>query len=122
MHHCIRLHFTLGSPEINGNIFFIMNMYIHVCIIYACVMNCTQSPTVLITHGQPCDTSCKHYTYNILRLASKFLNCTRSLQNIAQKINKYATKHEINTIKVSSDNFTNLQNFTKNSQCFSIFC
>ena len=29
-------------------------------------MNCTQSPTVLITHGQPCDTSCKYYTYNIL--------------------------------------------------------
>ena len=27
-------------------------------------MNCTQSPTVLITHGQPCDASCKHYIYN----------------------------------------------------------
>ena len=40
--------FTLGSPEINGNIFFLLNMYIHVCIIYACGMNCTQSPTVLI--------------------------------------------------------------------------
>ena len=46
--------YSLGSPEINGNIYFLMNMYIHVCIIYACVMNCTQSPTVLITHGQPC--------------------------------------------------------------------
>ena len=100
-----------------------MNMYIHVCIIYACGMNCTQSPTVLITHGQPCETSCKHYTYNILRLASKFLNCTRSLQ-----INKYATKHEINTMKVSSDNFTNLpvifwwktiSEIRKNSQIFS---
>ena len=32
----------------------------------------------------------------------------RSLQNIAQKINKYATKHEINTMKAYSDNFTNL--------------
>ena len=45
--------YTQGSPEINGNIFFLMNMYIHICIIYACAMNCTQSPTVLITHGQP---------------------------------------------------------------------
>ena len=53
----------LGSPEINGNILFLMNRYIHVCIIYACGMNCTQSLTVLITHGQACDTSCKHYTY-----------------------------------------------------------
>ena len=42
---------SLGSPENNGNIFFLMNMYIHICIIYACAMNCTQSPTVLITHG-----------------------------------------------------------------------
>ena len=38
-----------------------MNMYIHICIIYACAMNCTQSPTVLITHGQPNDTSCNMY-------------------------------------------------------------
>ena len=37
-------------------------MYIHVWIIYACGVNCTQSPTVLITHGQPYDASCKHYT------------------------------------------------------------
>ena len=45
---------TLGSPKINGKyIFYLMNMYIHVCIIYACGMNCTQSPTVLITHGKP---------------------------------------------------------------------
>ena len=46
----------LGSPEINGNLFFFMNMFIHICIIYACAMNCAQSPTVLITHithGQP---------------------------------------------------------------------
>ena len=85
-----------------------MNMCIHICIIYACVMNCTQSPTVLITNGQSCDTSCKHYTYNIIRLASKFLNCIRSLRNIALKIKKYSTKHEINIMKVSSDNFTNL--------------
>ena len=99
---------TLGSPEFNGNIFFLMNMYIYVCIRYACGINCTQSPAVLIKHGQLSDTSCKQYTYNILRLASKFLNCTRSLQNIAQKINNYAAKHEINTMKVSSDNFTNL--------------
>ena len=58
--------FTLSSPKINGNIFFLMNMYIHVCIIHACGMNCTQTPTTLITYGQPCDTSCKHYTYRIL--------------------------------------------------------
>ena len=50
---CKRQRRTLGSPEINGNIFFLMNMYIHICIVYACAMNCTQSPTVLITHGQP---------------------------------------------------------------------
>ena len=43
----------LGSPEINDNLFFLMNMYIHICIIYVCAMNGTQSPTVLITHGQP---------------------------------------------------------------------
>ena len=104
-----------------------MNMYIHICIIYACAMNCTQSPTVLITHGQPCDTSCKHYTYNIIRLASKFLNCIRSLQNIAQKINKYATKHEINTINISSDSFTNLpvtflvENYIENTKKFAMF-
>ena len=30
-----------GSPEINGNIFFLMNMYIHICIIYACTIHCT---------------------------------------------------------------------------------
>ena len=48
-----RASYTLGSPEINGNLFFIRNMYIHIRIIYACAMNCTQSPTLLITHGQP---------------------------------------------------------------------
>ena len=93
-------------------------------------MNCTQSPTVLITHGQPCDASCKHYIYNniqYIRLASKFLNCTHSLQNIAQKINKYATKHEVNTLKVSSDNFTNLpvtflvENDIENAKKFAMF-
>ena len=64
--HVNIIYIILGSPEINGNLFFIMNMYIHICIIDACAMNCTQSPTVLITHGQPCSTSCKHYTYNII--------------------------------------------------------
>ena len=29
---------TLGSPEINGNLFFLVNMYIHICIIDACAM------------------------------------------------------------------------------------
>ena len=29
---------SLGSPEINGNLFFLMNMYIHICIIDACAM------------------------------------------------------------------------------------
>ena len=102
-------------------------MYIHVWIIYACGVNCTQSPTVLITHGQPYDASCIHYTYNIIRLARKFLNCTHSLQNIAQKIKKYATKHEINTMKVSSDNFTNLsvtflvENYIEITKKFAMF-
>ena len=53
---------TAGSPKINGNLFYLMNMYIHICIIYSCGMNCTQSPAVLITHGQSKETSCKHYT------------------------------------------------------------
>ena len=60
-------------------------------------------------------------------MASKFLNCTRSLQNIALKIKKYATKHEINTIKVNSDNFTNLpvtflvENYIENTKKFAMF-
>ena len=64
---------------------------------------------------------------HIIRLASKFLNCTHSLQNIAQKIRKYATKHEINTIKVSSDNFTNLpvtflvENYIEITKKFAMF-
>ena len=37
-------------------------MYVLFMLIHACGMNCNQSLTVLITHGQPCDTSCKHYT------------------------------------------------------------
>ena len=97
---------------------------------YLCICNESYSVSNCIDYARSvlC-TSCKHYTYNkydILRLPRKFLNCTRRLRKIALKIKKYATKHEINTIKVSSDNLTNLpvtflvENYIenkKNSQC-----
>ena len=60
-------------------------------------------------------------------MASKYLNCTSSLRKIARKINEYATKHEIDTTKVSSDNFTNLpvtflvENDIENTEKFGIF-
>ena len=56
----------LDSPKINGNIFYLMNMYIHVCIIYASGMNCTQSPAVLnnnILEG--------YYMYNVYMTCPK---------------------------------------------------
>ena len=118
---------NLGSPEINGNLFFLMNMYIHICIIDACAMIVLSLQLNWLRTVSLHDASCKHYTYNIIRLASKFLNCTHSLQNIAQKINKYATKHEINTMKVSSDNFTNLpvtflfENYIEITKKFAMF-
>ena len=50
-------------------------------------------------------TSC---IYIFLRLASKCLNCTRSPEEIVQKLHKYDWKHKINTLKIDSDNFTKL--------------
>ena len=46
--------------------------------------------------------------YIFLRLASKCLNCTRSPEEMVQKLHKYDWKHKINTLKVNSDNFTKL--------------
>ena len=43
-----------------------------------------------------------------LRLASKCLNCTRSPEEMVQKLHKYDWKHKINTLKVNSDNFSKL--------------
>ena len=50
-------------------------------------------------------TSC---IYIFLRLASKCLNCTRSPEEIVQKLHKYDWKHKINSLKIDSDNFTKL--------------
>ena len=50
-------------------------------------------------------TSC---IYIFLRLASKWLNCTRSPEEIVQKLHKYDWKHKINSLKIDSDNFTKL--------------
>ena len=54
-----------------------------------------------------CDASCLHHIF--LRLASKYLNCKCSPEEIVQKLNKYAGKHKINTSRINSDNFTKLQ-------------
>ena len=50
-------------------------------------------------------TSC---IYIFLRLASKCLNCTRSPEEIVQKLHKYDWKHKINALKIDSNNFTEL--------------
>ena len=50
-------------------------------------------------------TSC---IYIFLRLASKYLNCTRSPEEIVQKLHKYDWKHKINSLEIDSDNFTKL--------------
>ena len=46
--------------------------------------------------------------YILLRLASKYLNCTRRPHEIVQKLHKYDWKHKVNTSKIDSDNFTKL--------------
>ena len=79
--------------------------------IYSCV---TLSTTLLITRGpvqcrSPCDASMFiSCLYIFLRLASKCLNCTRSPEEIVQKLHKYDWKHKINALKIDSDNFTKL--------------
>ena len=50
-------------------------------------------------------TSC---IYIFLRLASKCLNCTRSPEEIVQKLHKYDWKHKINSLEIDWDNFTKL--------------
>ena len=62
------------------------------------------------------------HTYILLRLASKFLNYTRSPREMVKKLNKYAVKHKINTININSDTFTSLpvaflvENNTENTE------
>ena len=69
-------------------------------------------------------TSC---IYIFLRLASKCLNCTRSPEEIVQKLHKYDWKHKINSLKIDSDNFTKLpvtflvENNTENRVKFAKF-
>ena len=80
---------TIGSPVIDG-IFFVMH-------------------AVQFNERSACHasmfTSC---IYIFLRLASKYLNCTRSPDEMVQKLHKYDWKHKINTSKIDSDNFTKL--------------
>ena len=77
---------SLGSPRVDG-IFLVQKMCIYSCV--------TLSTTLLIRAVQfnvrsACDasmlTSC---IYIFLRLASKCLNCTRSPEEIVQKLHKY---------------------------------
>ena len=76
----------LGSPLVDG-IFLVQKMCIYSCV--------TLSTTLLIRAVQSnarsaCDasmfTSC---IYIFLRLASKCLNCTRSPEEMVQKLHKY---------------------------------
>ena len=77
---------TLGSPLVDG-IFLVQKMCVYPCV--------TLSTTLLIRAVQfnarsACDasmfTSC---IYIFLRLASKCLNCTRSPEEMVQKLHKY---------------------------------
>ena len=80
------LPITLGSPLIDG-IFLVQKM---------CICSCVTLSTTLLMRAvqfnarSACDaptfTSC---IYIFLRLASKYLNCTRSPDEMVQKLHKY---------------------------------
>ena len=83
---CCIICLSLGSPLVDG-IFLVQKMCIYSCV--------TLSTTLLIRAVQfnarsACDasmfTSC---IYIFLRLASKCLNCTRSPEEMVQKLHKY---------------------------------
>ena len=98
---------SLGSPLIDG-IFLVQKMCIYSCV----TLQLYWLRAVQFNARSACDTSmftsCIYKIYIFLRLASKCLNCTRSPEEIVQKLHKYDWKHKKNSLEIDSDNFTKL--------------
>ena len=78
----------LGSPLIDG-IFLVQKICIYSCVTLS-VYNFIDYARSSSMRGQLVMHECLHHVYIFsLRLASKCLNCTRSPEEIVQKLHKY---------------------------------